>query len=176
MAKKRASTPPPPPVESPPPQSGIVQVASGNPQLQGSLLSGQVSIYDMPIGGFTSGMFVSGYGHVLLVSGTIGSGDIAPRTPAPRLCKVCGKQMSSWIPGDGVTIQNPGHFEGKYEHYCFECAGFVPGEGFVARERWIKESVPLFCSGMPAIILADYLEDQGRDRDAEWLRVYRSGK
>lgn len=61
--------------------------------------------------------------------------------------------------------------------YCLGCAQFSPEEGFVAREKWIKESVPLFCSGMPAIILADWIEDHhpGRELDAEWLRTNRSG-
>ena len=60
-------------------------------------------------------------------------------------------------------------------YYCWQCFGLDGPTKLTNREDWLRESAP-FVSGAPCYILADWYEEQGRYKDAEWLRTYRSGR
>lgn len=55
--------------------------------------------------------------------------------------------------------------------FCHKCAGYDPKKGGFGwqREEWIR-STYAFSKDTPAGIIADYLEDHGRTKDAEYLR------
>ena len=56
-----------------------------------------------------------------------------------------------------------------YKYYCAKCIDYDPDKGLETRKDWILESVD-FVPGTPLGIIADYLQDQGRTKDAEYLR------
>lgn len=62
--------------------------------------------------------------------------------------------------------------------FCHSCAGYNYQSGGFSwqREAWIRESVPQCDAGMPAEILADWLEEQGRLGDANYLRKLQQEK
>lgn len=90
--------------------------------------------------------------------------------PSPQ-CELCGKQFPgtpTWGSGhDRITVPDA---YGRVTHFCYECANYRPDLGrFENREDWLRETTP-FTSGTHPLILADWLEDQGRSADAQWLR------
>lgn len=86
---------------------------------------------------------------------------------------VCYMCKSKLLFGGG-TIHAHG-MSGFYGGYCFSCANFNWQEDFNGRDKWIKESVPSHVSGYPNYALADWLEENGRKADADYLRTFRSG-
>lgn len=68
-----------------------------------------------------------------------------------------------------------GEVRGKRESYCFRCAGYTSGKGFERREDWIKESLPPWLLDAEVYAAADWLEEQGRTKDAAHMRGLASG-
>lgn len=87
-------------------------------------------------------------------------------------CASCNKQLSAQTVGDQITVTG---MSGLYRVYCWQCANYNSKTGFESREDWIRQNVPQY-DGMPCNVLADWCEDQGRLKDAEWLRTHRSGR
>ena len=64
--------------------------------------------------------------------------------------------------------------------FCLLCAEAYLGWSeelgrFETREDWIRGSVP-FAPDVPLGIVADWLVENGREEDEQWLRVHRSGR
>ena len=95
-------------------------------------------------------------------------------------CYRC-KKLLVFVSGPYLPYIRVAHLGGSYSglqsplDYCHECASFSPQGGFETREDWIREVAP-FTSETPCYVLADWCEEQGRSKDAQWLRTNRSGR
>lgn len=124
-------------------------------------------------GGFTSGVIPQWQS----TSGVFGP-------PSGIDCRICGKTMGAM--GVGTAIREAFvRVEGNLSvsgrtwdswTYCMECAGYLFQERrFETREDWIRDGLD-FLPETPCLVIADFLEDAGRNKDADWLRLHRSGR
>lgn len=102
-----------------------------------------------------SGLPVGAYYSPTVIASSIGP---------DKLCFRCGTPVWQAV----VTVMG---CSGLYVQMCHSCAGFdYQKGGFHNRGDWIRESVPNWARGLSDYALADYLEEQGRITDAEYLR------
>lgn len=134
------------------------------------------SIYMSPLP--PSGVTVSPYGGYIPPSYPALSGATAD-APVPEFpghwhypvycggiyCPLCFRCKKVLTTGPKVTVNHTGCMR----EYCLDCAGYAKPNGFETREDWIRETVPLQ-SGTPSQIVADWLLDQGREKDANYMR------
>lgn len=174
------------------PASGVVQVTN----LQVSLMSGVISglpyltYADVPYtythapmpyprhhmylaGGNRLFLYTSGsLSGALIYQGVELSGlpegaYYTPTVEASGLDSICFRCGAPVWQGS-VTVMG---CSGLYMQCCHACAGFdYQKGGFHNRGDWIRESVPSWATGLSDYALADYLEEQGRIKDAVYLR------
>lgn len=139
--------------------------------------------------GFTTIHIASGsIGGFTLDSGTLGSGSIASGsivsshlgsfygTP-PLQCCCCNKTLKTFPPGElreefvSVSVESPlGFHSVGRRHFCKDCFGWdLTLDSIQTKEQWIRECVPL-AADTPATIVADWLDDHGRDVEAAYMR------
>jgi len=137
-----------------------------------------------------------GHGTQLHMGGSVASGGLTSGLPTPLRIEWL-TLTSGDIAGPGVSYQFPQcvrckliwaaancvavhGISGLQEWWCWRCAGYKYEQGgavrgFETREDWIRESAP-FVSGANPFMVADWCEEQGRQKDAEYLRHrYMSG-
>ena len=135
-------------------------------------------------------IWMSGYGPAIasgqtvwpsdggLGSGAIGSGQIASGMAGSPLgsfapsgvdCSRCGKNMGvSYGFTPHVTVRR---ISGNTPGFCFSCAGYLDDQHrFETREDWIRETAP-FAEDAPAYMIADWLEEQSRHKDSQYMRT-----
>lgn len=84
----------------------------------------------------------------------------------PKKCFQCGKSMWGGSGEDHVRIR----IGGTKQRICLACIGYRNDlKKCENRGDWIRESVPL-PEGTPDYAIADYLEEWGRTKDAEYIR------
>lgn len=106
-----------------------------------------------------SGLIRSAY----LVSGALRSSYWSSEQQSQlQRCHYC-QQNLSWA---HITLRTQGGWEFLC---CFDCAGFTYSTERSPRENIIRASCPLD-EDTPRAIVADWLDDQGRDADAAFLR------
>lgn len=124
-------------------------MSTGNPLV---LLSGSVFLQPFQI---ASGAILSG-------SAFFGS---ASYTPIKHKCVECSVEIDQQIDYNVRTF-----YKGSYIWYCFECLGLDNNDKKVPiKKDWILDSVP-FNRDAPLYMIADWLEEQGRDKDAGYIR------
>lgn len=72
--------------------------------------------------------------------------------------------------GKAYTYVDLSYYYGNRRRSCMECLGFQDSPPLPPREMWIRETTPLQ-SGTPRFILADWCDENGRERDGEYLRL-----
>lgn len=128
---------------------------------------GKVSISPPPY------MF-SGYGIAIPLSGAVQSGYSPPVnfvysgttltfSDSGPYCAKC----KCIVNGCGIRLYGM-DVQYKNSHFCFNCAGYTPEQGFKRREDWIMEELGV--SDIPLGILADLCEENYRKADADYLR------
>lgn len=92
------------------------------------------------------------------------------------ICCRCGKSMSLGIMGSITVRLNA--ISGQYGslEFCHDCAGFTIESGFVKPQDIIRETLPLDMREMPVFATADYLEEHGRQVEAEYMRFTGSSR
>jgi hypothetical protein len=104
--------------------------------------------------------------------GSLASGSVT-YTPQKIVCHQCKKHIAvegAFIPLNLAvsTVSTTGPYHSA--RYCVDCAGFNPeSKLFETREDWIRDTVP-FDRDTPACIIADYLYEQSRYKDSEYMR------
>lgn len=80
-------------------------------------------------------------------------------------CYICKKGLTLLSGQNYVLVAG---YPSRY--FCYECAGYKREEfRFETREDWIRDTLP-FSQDTPAEILSDWLEEQGRLKDAQYMR------
>jgi hypothetical protein len=146
--------------------SGTLHAGSGN-HLRFSGFSGTVQSGAIQSGAIQSGM---------------GSASILSYSPPLVYCRCCGDGVLSGgrrLSGVPYTasapflqgIDNTGQMgSGWYvdNTYCHRCVPLTAEKRAYTREDWVREGVPL-AADAPAGVVADWLYDNGRDADADWM-------
>lgn len=128
----------------------------------GLVYSGMASLSSFGSSAILSGSIASGYisGYISVISSSASSLNLS--------CKRCRQPVSIYS-GNTVTAT-------WGDYYCYACAGYSIESGFQQKEDWIRDSVPGDYAKLPAPILADYLEENGRRKDADYLRSLDSSR
>ena len=135
-----------------------------------------ITSYQVASGAVVCGCIQSGqiWNPTVVVENVICGSPVIGNYDLLRYCCKCGRCMGSYyVTGDGIQVTGVCGF---IETWCWQCAGYrYQGGGFETREDWLREGSP-FASDTPCWLMADWYEEQGRCKDAEWLRIHRSGK
>ncbi len=120
----------------------------------------------------TSGQILSGGfpAPTIFISGDFAPGEIS-FPPWQFTCLVCGKNYGhdrSRVQIYRAPDQPFSRFLGSY--CCLYCTSWN-GEKFETREDWIRDGLD-FLPDAPCGIIADFLDEQGRHKDADWLREH----
>lgn len=145
--------------------SGVIDAASGwQERGMGRLPAGGASGFG-PVVAMSPNVVISG---IILPdwvrSESISGGFIGAYSR--ETCRYCEQEITSeWVGFWGQALSS-----GDYNNRCcLNCAGFRYDRDMPPREQWIRESVPLL-PGTPPLVLADWLSENGRGADEEYLR------
>lgn len=108
----------------------------------------------------------------LFASGAVasGMGSYQPAVYTPPNCAGCGKRCAAvpFFPPRLIVVHG---VSAEQSEWCMECAGFdLEKNRFTTREDWIRETVPDYLQKAPAGIIADWLQDQSRYKDSDYMR------
>ena len=96
--------------------------------------------------------------------------DCSYSPPLNRIfCNCCGMEIGRLIGGhvDYALIDIYGEEKGEVYRRCLGCADL---------ERKGEDLLKEFTNNPPWEVIADWMEDNNRQSDADWIRKYRSGK